>query len=203
AMVETRLRFIFVLFSVLVSPSRRRERRFMWLSVALLSSTPRRLLGDSSATSPLEKMEEKGDVSIDGSARGRMTAIWVERLSRWRYGDISNGKPRSDHWCLSDTQINAADRSMSGSRRTIQVQEEDKRRLLVRLMKRSGQCEKMEQWEWNNHGVSVVLRSWRLVSRSESVVGLAVLESCGLEVLLSWSLVVLECCSTCSTCVTE
>lgn len=68
---------------------------------------------------------------------------------------------------------------------------------------RSGQCEKMEQWEWNNHGVSVVLRSWRLVSRSESVVGLAVLESCGLEVLLSWSLVVLECCSTCSTCVTE
>ncbi|KAG5386721.1 hypothetical protein IGI04_038191 [Brassica rapa subsp. trilocularis] len=48
-------------------------------------------LVDSSATSPLEKMEEKGDVSIDGSARGRMTAIWVESLSRWRYGDVSNG----------------------------------------------------------------------------------------------------------------
>ncbi|KAG2257819.1 hypothetical protein Bca4012_095079 [Brassica carinata] len=61
---------------------------------------------------------------------------------------------------------------------------------------RSGQCEKMEQWEWNNHGVSVVLRSWRLVSRSFQSHGV---KSCCLGVLKSCCLVVLECCSTCVT----
>ncbi|WZZ62928.1 hypothetical protein YC2023_063035 [Brassica napus] len=56
-------------------PSRRREGRFLWLSVALLSSTPRRRL--------LSSRKEKYDVSIDGSARGRMTVIWMESLSWW------------------------------------------------------------------------------------------------------------------------
>ncbi|KAG2265144.1 hypothetical protein Bca52824_072223 [Brassica carinata] len=73
------------------------------------SAAPRRRL--------LSSRKEKDDVAIDGSARGKMTAIWVE--SWWRYDDVSNGG-----------------RYMSGSRRTIQVQDEDKRRLLLRLMKR-------------------------------------------------------------------
>ena len=45
------------------------------------SAVPRRRL--------LSSRKEKGDVSIDGSARGKITAIWVE--SWWRYDDVSNG----------------------------------------------------------------------------------------------------------------
>uniref|UniRef100_A0A0D3C5T0 No apical meristem-associated C-terminal domain-containing protein n=1 Tax=Brassica oleracea var. oleracea TaxID=109376 RepID=A0A0D3C5T0_BRAOL len=75
------------------------------------SAAPRRRL--------LSSRKGKGDVSIDGSARGKITASQTVGL-------IDAGKPRSDY-C----------RYMSGSRRTIQVQDEDKRRLLLRLMKRS------------------------------------------------------------------
>ena len=92
----------------LQKPSRRREGRFLWLSVALLSSTPRRRL--------LSSRKEKCDVSIDGSARGRMTVIWMESLSWWlssamsqTVGLVDEGKRRSDNWWLSETQINAAE----------------------------------------------------------------------------------------------
>ncbi|KAF3486369.1 hypothetical protein F2Q69_00055003 [Brassica cretica] len=72
------------------------------------SAAPRRRL--------LSSRKEKCDVSIDGFARGKMTAIWVESG-----GDTTTSKRRY----------------MSGSRRTIQVQDKDKRRLLLRLMKRN------------------------------------------------------------------
>ncbi|WZZ81539.1 hypothetical protein YC2023_102111 [Brassica napus] len=62
----------FLSFGFSVSTTR---RAIPLASVALLSSTPRRRL--------LLPRKEKGDVSIDGSARGRMTAIWMESLSRW------------------------------------------------------------------------------------------------------------------------
>ncbi|KAG5391026.1 hypothetical protein IGI04_032567 [Brassica rapa subsp. trilocularis] len=76
--------------------------------------------------------------SVSTTRKAIHVALGGDTATSQTVGLIDAGKPRSDHWCLSDTQINAADRSMSGSRRTIQVQEEDKRRLLVRLMKRNG-----------------------------------------------------------------
>ncbi|KAH0857563.1 hypothetical protein HID58_085824, partial [Brassica napus] len=78
--------------------------RFLWLSVALLSSTPRRRL--------LSSRKEKGDVSIDDSARGRMTAIWMESLSQWLSSSIRRCLKR---WVSSTKESN--DLTIGGSQR--------------------------------------------------------------------------------------
>uniref|UniRef100_A0A0D3AKW8 No apical meristem-associated C-terminal domain-containing protein n=1 Tax=Brassica oleracea var. oleracea TaxID=109376 RepID=A0A0D3AKW8_BRAOL len=240
------------------------------------SAVPRRRL--------LSSRKEKGDVSIDGSARGKITAIWVE--SWWRYDDVSNAsqkvvvceereaghckqrwhrindlvckfcgsyeaakrekssgcnendgnssKRKSDDggetsnskgaepkrlagvkaskasgkknmveekalkefesmWAIKQQDLAAKDKlsrmrlleSLLAKKEPLAEYEEAlKKKIISDIM--SGQCEKMEQWEWNNHGVSVVLR---LVVLESS--GLVVLVSRSKSVYWSWSLVVL------------
>ncbi|KAH0864871.1 hypothetical protein HID58_082082 [Brassica napus] len=140
-------------------------------------------LVDSSATSPLAEegkrrrlyrwlCSRKDDGDLDGELES--VAFLGDTAMSQTVGLVDEGKRRSDYWWLSETQINAAkfdtwmdqdaqsrfktkingvccSGSGDGWMKTHDPGSPDQRRTLVDR----GQCEKMEQWEWNNHGVSV------------------------------------------------